>query len=344
MTETRYSLPSPYPDRAVLDESRERITGIPFATLGYRYDDFHAYLPTHSYLHVPSQELWPGASVNAKLPPRHLDGAKVKPSLWLDVHRPVMQMVWVPGEPALIENRVMQAAGWHAHTGARIFNLYNPPRLIAGDARKAGPWLDHLHRIYPEDAGHIANWIAHTTQHPGTKINHALLLSGQPGIGKDTLLEPVRAAVGGPYDTLVLALATLYGLGGLSGGAAIGLNPQDWAGLLLLKDDAGNYQTAPFTAAPTSLAGATLAVSNAIPLGSFLLASTPAGAVLANRTGMRVDLSSEEGQNFVTNATTIRCETRLAAVVQNPRLVLTGTLTPTTPLAASSSKSSKSSS
>jgi HK97 family phage major capsid protein len=152
------------------------------------------------------------------------------------------------------------------------------------------------------------------------------------------------AAGSGPYDTLVLALATLYGLGGLSGGAAIGLNPQDWAGLLLLKDDAGNYQTAPFTAAPTSLAGATLAVSNAIPLGSFLLASTPAGAVLANRTGMRVDLSSEEGQNFVTNATTIRCETRLAAVVQNPRLVLTGTLTPTTPLAASSSKSSKSSS
>jgi hypothetical protein len=180
----------------VLDEPGERINGIPFATLGYRYDDFHAYLPTHSYLHVPSQELWPGASVNAKLPPRHLDGAKVKPSLWLDVHRPVMQMEWVPGEPALIENRVMQAAGWHAHTGARIFNLYNPPRLIAGDARKAGPWLDHLHRIYPEDAGHIANWIAHTTQHPGTKINHALLLSGQPGIGKDTLLEPVRAAVG----------------------------------------------------------------------------------------------------------------------------------------------------
>ncbi|WP_097190218.1 phage major capsid protein [Caballeronia arationis] len=112
------------------------------------------------------------------------------------------------------------------------------------------------------------------------------------------------AAGSGPYDTLVLALATPYGLGGLSGGAAIGLNPQDWAGLLLLKDDAGNYQTAPFTAAPTSLAGATLAVSNAIPLGSFLLASTPAGAVLANRTGMRVDLSSEEGQNFVTNATT----------------------------------------
>jgi hypothetical protein len=33
-------------------------------------------------------------------------------------------------------------------------------------------------------------------QKPEEKINHALVLSGNQGIGKDTLLEPVKTAVG----------------------------------------------------------------------------------------------------------------------------------------------------
>ena len=33
-------------------------------------------------------------------------------------------------------------------------------------------------------------------QRPGEKINHTLVLGGEPGIGKDTLLEPVKHAVG----------------------------------------------------------------------------------------------------------------------------------------------------
>jgi hypothetical protein len=33
-------------------------------------------------------------------------------------------------------------------------------------------------------------------QRPGEKINHALVLGGKQGIGKDSLLEPVKEAVG----------------------------------------------------------------------------------------------------------------------------------------------------
>src|SRR5262249_164868 len=33
-------------------------------------------------------------------------------------------------------------------------------------------------------------------QRPHQKINHALVLGGSPGIGKDTLLEPVKRAIG----------------------------------------------------------------------------------------------------------------------------------------------------
>lgn len=76
------------------------------------------------------------------------------------------------------------------------FNLYRPPDIRPGDAERAGSWLDHVHRIYPDDAEHIIDWQAHRVQHPNEKINHALLLGGKQEIGKDTLLEPVKEAVG----------------------------------------------------------------------------------------------------------------------------------------------------
>ena len=48
----------------------------------------------------------------------------------------------------------------------------------------------------PDEADHIILWLAHRVQRPHEKINHALVLGGTPGIGKDTILEPVKRAVG----------------------------------------------------------------------------------------------------------------------------------------------------
>jgi hypothetical protein len=69
-----------------------------------------------------------------------------------------------------------------------------------------GPWLDHVRCVYPDDADHIVKWLAHRVQRPGQKRNHALVLGGKQSIGKDTILEPVRRAVGpwnwrGPTET-----------------------------------------------------------------------------------------------------------------------------------------------
>jgi hypothetical protein len=50
--------------------------------------------------------------------------------------------------------------------------------------------------VFPDDAEHIIRWLAQRVQQPGTKINHALVLGGEQGVGKDTLLEPVKAGVG----------------------------------------------------------------------------------------------------------------------------------------------------
>jgi hypothetical protein len=168
-----------------------------FLSPGYAYRDFYSHLPSHKYLHVPTGELWPASSVNAKLPPMKVGGDRyIKASAWLDEHRAVMQIVWMPGEQQLIEGRVMQAAGWKPHAGAQVFNLYLPPSPISGDATKAGVWLGHLERLYPNDWSYIVNWFAYTVQHPADKINCALVLGGGPGVGKDTLIEPLRAAVG----------------------------------------------------------------------------------------------------------------------------------------------------
>src|SRR5262249_3505100 len=54
----------------------------------------------------------------------------------------------------------------------------------------------HIRYVFPEDAEHILDWLAHRVQYPDEKINHALVLGGKQGIGKDSILEPVKAAVG----------------------------------------------------------------------------------------------------------------------------------------------------
>jgi hypothetical protein len=166
-------------------------------------DDFYAYMPMHQYIFAISRDLWPASSVNAKLPaveigtdPKTGKPIAISASAWLDQNRSVEQMTWVPGEPMLITNRLISEGGWIEHTGCTVFNLYRGPTIEPGDPNRAQPWIDHIDRIYPDDCGHIIRWLAHRVQRPGDKINHALVLGGAQGVGKDTLLEPVRHAIG----------------------------------------------------------------------------------------------------------------------------------------------------
>ena len=160
-------------------------------------NDFRAYMPMHQYIFVPNRELWPASSVNARVAPiQGQDGKPISPSVWLDGHHAVEQMTWAPGKPTVIEDRLVANGGWIERPGCRCFNLYLPPAAVRGDSTAAGPWLDHVRFVYPDDADHIVKWLAHRVQRPDDKINHALALGGPQGIGKDTLLEPVKYAIG----------------------------------------------------------------------------------------------------------------------------------------------------
>ena len=164
--------------------------------------DFLCYLPQHNYIFRPTGSHWPAASINGRLPPVAIgmdangNTKYLKPSVWLDRNQAVEQVTWSPGDPALIEDHLINQGGWIKRKGARIFNYYVPPNLELGNADNAKLWREHAHYVYPEEAEHIIRCCAYRRQHPHIKINHALVLGGTHGIGKDALLAPVRVAIG----------------------------------------------------------------------------------------------------------------------------------------------------
>ena len=120
----------------------------------------------------------------------------IPPAKWLDQNRPIEKMTWAPGEPPLVFNRLMLSQGWEAVPGVTTLNQYKPHIIREGDPRKARRWIKLVYRVFGREAKHIILWLAHRVQRPAEKINHGLVLGGAQGIGKDTILEPVRLAVG----------------------------------------------------------------------------------------------------------------------------------------------------
>ncbi len=196
--------------------------------VGVAREDFYALMPMHSYIFVPSREMWPASSVNTRIPPQQIFKKNGKPelkdgkpmrkngkpvlkngkpvlekkevfenaSVWLDKNKPVEQMTWTPGFQLVIEDRLISEGGWIEREGVSTFNMYRPPSIKLGDAKKAKRWIKLILKVYPKDAKEIINFCAHRRQKPEEKINHSLILGGAPGIGKDTILEGLKQAVG----------------------------------------------------------------------------------------------------------------------------------------------------
>jgi hypothetical protein len=173
--------------------------------------DFVAHMPSQKIIYKPTCDLWPAASVDARVPPcemvdqagNPIIGVNGEPiqelaSVWLAKHAAVEQVTWAPREPEIIHGKLLVEGGSVIKEGAAAFNLYKaaPPLPPGADAAKAEKWIDLLEKIYPDDALHITSFFAHCAQRPDKKINHGLVLGGPPGIGKDTLLEALRRTVG----------------------------------------------------------------------------------------------------------------------------------------------------
>lgn len=150
--------------------------------------DFFAYLPQHDYIHRPTGLHWPAAS---------LDGTVGKDArMMLDLTHPVHLLSWAPGLPErfqwrdLDETSAKSADSW-------TYNRYQAPRTPRRSGAQIDPWINLLNALYPTDAEHILKYFADAVQNPGRKCNHALVLGSEVhGIGKDTLLKPLKWAVG----------------------------------------------------------------------------------------------------------------------------------------------------
>lgn len=201
--------PWPSPGAKESASEADNVLRFPSKPVTHRVEDFRAYLPDHKYIFIPTGELWPAASINSTLPPQIVKGEDGKPlpdkggqpkripaNQWLDRFKAVQQMTWVPGRPQIVEDALVREGGFIARPGSAVYNLYRAPDEQKGNPDRADPWIDHLRRVYPDDADHLIRWFAHRVQRPHEKINHALVMGGAQGVGKDTILEPVKRAIG----------------------------------------------------------------------------------------------------------------------------------------------------
>ena len=105
----------------------------------------------------------------------------------------VDDLTYHPGKP----HGVIDKPG----TGGRVqlFNTYMPSPCVPleGDV---SPWLGLLKGLDMEGGEEAENavldYLAHLIQNPGVKANHALLLGGAHGVGKDSLIYPITQILG----------------------------------------------------------------------------------------------------------------------------------------------------
>jgi hypothetical protein len=178
---------------------QDRHKALKFTDELVKLDDFVCSLPDDSFIYLPTGDHWPAVSVNTIVAKVTIGLQKVTAAEWLRKNRAVRQITWDPNKPQLVEHQlIIKDSGWIDKPDTRVLNTYQPPKIVFGpsDEAAAGPWLDLIKKVFPDDWQHIVRFFAHRVQRPGEKINHALFLGGAPGIGKDTILEALRFAVG----------------------------------------------------------------------------------------------------------------------------------------------------
>lgn len=103
------------------------------------------------------------------------------------------------------------------------------------------------------------------------------------------------------------------------------LNPTDWAGIETTKDSAGNYILGdPASSATPRMWGLPVVETQAITVDKFLVGAFKLGAQIFDREDARVEISTEDSDNFRKNLVTILAEERLALAVYRPEAFVKG--------------------
>jgi hypothetical protein len=167
-------------------------------------DDFVSYLPDNDYIYLKTMANWQKAAVDKAL--------GVGAASALDMARPVHCRAWDPTKPNQISGYVMAVGtdGWVEATGSITLNTFQASMAVYGDAAKATPWVDQVKRLYPLHWEHLIQYFAWLVQYPGNKPNHAIVMGGKMGIGKDSILEGVIYALG-KHNCQDISPSTIFG-------------------------------------------------------------------------------------------------------------------------------------
>lgn len=121
------------------------------------------------------------------------------------------------------------------------------------------------------------------------------------------------------YAMLQAALAELPATGHV-------LNPVDWAAIETTKETTGAYIIGdPAGTLQPRLWGLPVVETQAMAAGSFLTGAFRLGAQIFDRQDARVEISTEDSDNFRKNLVTILAEERLALAVYRPEAFIKGT-------------------
>lgn len=151
----------------------------------------------------------------------------------------------------------------------------------------------------------------------GTDLNgvytQATAMSANPGVVTDPQrFDVIRFAI------LQAALAELPPSG-------VVVHPTDWALMELTKDDVGRYIIGnPAGEAQPRLWGLPVVATQAMTVDKFLVGAFSTAAQIFDRQEARVELSTEDDQNFRKNLVTILAEERLALAVYRPEAFIKG--------------------
>lgn len=205
--------------------------------------------------------------------------------------------------------------------------------LLTTPVRTIAHWF-HASKQVLDDIPLLQSYIDGRARYGLALVEEAQLLAGD-GTGQNLLglIPQATAYAFATYskagDTIVdrIRRGILQVRVALYRASAIVLNPIDWAEIETLKDSQGNYIIGdPRGQIEKRLWGLPVVDSDAIAAGKFMVGAFNMAAQVFDREDANVQVSTEDRDNFIKNAVTIRAEERLALAVTRPESFVYGNL------------------
>lgn len=229
-------------------------------------------------------------------------------------------------ETGFTNNAGMVAEGEKKPESSMKFDLVSTTAKVIAHYVKAS-------RQILSDASQLASLIDQRLRYGLAFKEEEQLLNGD-GIGQNLLgIIPQATAFAAPFDPAGtetnidnIRLALLQAELAEYPATGVVMHPTEWARIELLKDTTGRY----IIGNPQGTIGATLwsrpvVTTQAIGADKFLAGAFKLGAQIFDRWQARVEVATENEDDFVKNMVTILCEERLALAVYRPEAFIYGT-------------------